>query len=175
MMPRPYPETNEILATKARRHKGFIYNKTFSVTLCLSVLVAIFMVWHMGCKKSDLNEPPDMSIVGVRWNLESIQYSAANVIPIDEVFFIRLREDSRVEMEVDCNYCAGWYALGNDNSIFFNYTTMACTEAYCGEDSWDEEFHDALNTAKKYKVEGNRLRVYFNNGSSQLNFIAESL
>ena len=34
----------KIIATKARRHKGFIYNKTFCVSLCLSVLVAIFMV-----------------------------------------------------------------------------------------------------------------------------------
>ena len=42
MMPRPRPETNENLATKARRHKGFIYNKTFCVTLCLGVLVANF-------------------------------------------------------------------------------------------------------------------------------------
>jgi hypothetical protein len=44
MMPRPRPETNENSATKARRHKGIIYNKTFFVTLCLSVLVAIFIV-----------------------------------------------------------------------------------------------------------------------------------
>ena len=38
------PETNENSATKARRHKEFIYNKTFFVTLCLGVLVAILMV-----------------------------------------------------------------------------------------------------------------------------------
>ncbi len=31
-----------MIATKARRHKGFIYNKPFSVTLCPGVLVAIF-------------------------------------------------------------------------------------------------------------------------------------
>ncbi len=30
-------------ATKTRRHKGFIYNKTFCVTLCLSDLVAILV------------------------------------------------------------------------------------------------------------------------------------
>ena len=33
---------NEI-ATKARRHKGFIYNKTFCVTLGLGVFVVNFM------------------------------------------------------------------------------------------------------------------------------------
>ncbi len=34
----------KIIATKARRHKGFIYNKPFSVTLCPGVLVAIFII-----------------------------------------------------------------------------------------------------------------------------------
>jgi heat shock protein HslJ len=143
----------------------------------LLIFMLLFMVWgmlfHTGCKKSNLNEPPDMSIVGVKWILESIQYSAVNVIPIQEIFFIQLREDSRIEMEVDCNYCAGTYALGNNNFILFDYTTIACTEADCGEDSRDDEFHDALNTASRYEVDGNRLRVYFNNESSQLNFIAD--
>jgi heat shock protein HslJ len=143
----------------------------------LLIFMLFFMVsgvvFHAGCKKSDINDPPDMSIVGVKWILESIQYSATNVIPIDEIFFILLKEDSRIEMEVDCNYCAGTYELGNNNFILFDYTTIACTEADCGEDSLDDEFHDALNTASKYEVDGNRLRVYFNNESSQLNFIAE--
>jgi len=142
----------------------------------LLIFILLFMVWgmvfHTGCKKSDINEPPDMSIVGVKWMLESIQYSAANVIPIAEIFFIQLKEDLSLEMEVDCNYCAGTYELGNNNFILFDYSTIACTEAYCGDDSRDDDFHDALNSATKYEVDGNRLRVYFNNESSQLNFIA---
>lgn len=133
------------------------------------------MVFHMGCKKIDINEPPDMSIVGVKWILESIQYSPVTVIPIIESFYILLREDFNVGMEVDCNHCGGRYSLGDNNSILFDYTTIFCTEMYCGDDSMDEEFHEALNLATKYKVEGNRLQIYFNNGSSQLNFIAESL
>lgn len=140
----------------------------------LLIFMLFFMlsgiVFYTGCKKSDINEPPDMSIVGVKWILESIQYSATNVIPINEIFFILLKEDSRIEMEVDCNYCAGTYELGNNNFILFDYTTIACTEAYCGEDSLDDEFHAALNSATRYEVDGNRLRVYFNNESSQLNF-----
>jgi len=43
MMPRYHPETMKIIATKAQRHQGFIFNKTFCVTLCLCVLVANFM------------------------------------------------------------------------------------------------------------------------------------
>lgn len=149
--------------------------KQFLLIFILLFMVSLGLLVHTGCKKSDINEPPDMSIVGVRWMLESIQYSAVNVIPIVETFFILLKEDSNVEMEVDCNYCAGTYELGNNNFILLDYSTIACTEAYCGDDSMDDEFHEALNSATKYEVDGNRLRVYFNNESSQLNFIAESL
>jgi heat shock protein HslJ len=130
------------------------------------------ILFHTGCKKSDVNEPPDMSIIGVKWVLESIQYSAVNVIPIQEIFSILLKEDYSLEMEVDCNNCGGEYTLGNNNFILFDYSTIFCTEAYCGDDSLDTEFHEALNSATKYEVDGNRLRIYFNNESSQLNFIA---
>ena len=34
----------KIIATKAQRHQGFIFNKTFSVTLCLCVLVAMEII-----------------------------------------------------------------------------------------------------------------------------------
>ena len=142
----------------------------------LLISIVLFMVsgilFHTGCKKSDVNEPPDMSIIGVKWVLESIQYSAVNVIPIQEIFSILLKEDYSLEMEVDCNNCGGEYTLGNNNFILFDYSTIFCTEAYCGDDSLDTEFHEALNSATKYEVDGNRLRIYFNNESSQLNFIA---
>ncbi len=146
--------------------------KRFLLIIILLFMVSSGMLVHTGCKKSKINDPPDMSIVGVKWVLESIQYSAANVIPIVAMFSIQFGEDSRLEMEVDCNYCAGAYELGNNNFILFDYSTIACTEAYCGDDSMDDEFHDALNSATKYEVDGNRLRIYFNNESSRLNFIA---
>jgi hypothetical protein len=55
MMTSPRPKTNKNLATKARRHKGFIYNKTFCVTLCLGVFVAIFIVGQKKQQKIKLN------------------------------------------------------------------------------------------------------------------------
>jgi heat shock protein HslJ len=131
------------------------------------------MVFYTGCKKSEIINPPDMSVKGVKWILELIQYSAGNVVPIEDTFYILLKEDFTVEMQVDCNYCGGTYMLGDNNFILFDYSTMVCTEAYC-IDSMDAEFHDALNTASRYEVNGNRLRIYFNNEASRLNFIAES-
>ena len=144
----------------------------------LLIFVLIFMlsgmVFFTGCKKSNENNPADMSIVGVKWILETIQYSTLAVVPVVEIFYIQLNQESQVEMEVDCNYCAGGYSLGTNNSISFDYSTIACTEADCGADSLDDEFHDALETATRYEVDGNRLRIYFDNEQSWLNFVAES-
>jgi hypothetical protein len=56
MMTLPRPETNENLATKARRHKGFIYNKTFCVTLYPGVFVSswlrVFVANFMAVEKN---------------------------------------------------------------------------------------------------------------------------
>ena len=147
--------------------------KRFLLFLMLFFLVSS-IVFHTGCKKSESINPPDMSVKGIKWILESIQYSALNVVPVVDMFYILLKEDLTVEMEVDCNYCGGTYTLGDNNLIFFDYSTIVCTEVYCGDDSIDAEFRDALNTASRYEVNGNRLRVYFNNEASQLNFIAQS-
>jgi hypothetical protein len=42
MIPPPQPETMKIIATKAQRHQGFIYNKTFCVKLC--ALVSLWLL-----------------------------------------------------------------------------------------------------------------------------------
>jgi hypothetical protein len=70
MMPRPRPETHENLATKARRHKGFIYNKTFCVTLCPGVFVANFMV----------GKNFELLIFGFVWSLRDIVLRDSNLV-----------------------------------------------------------------------------------------------
>jgi heat shock protein HslJ len=137
------------------------------------ILIGLGMLNHSGCKKSEITGP-DMSIVDVRWILQSIKFSSTNVVPIVDTFFIMLNGDSSIDMSVDFNDCAGSYTLGDNNSIYIDYNTIACTEVYCGDDSMDDEFHDALNSASRYEVEGNELKIYFNNGQSYLNFVAES-
>ncbi len=140
--------------------------------LLFMLLFFIFgLVLHTGCKKSDIS--PDSLLQGVKWILESIQYSAQNVVPIEETFYILFNEDLTFQMQVDCNSCTGTYVLGANNSLTFA-DQMACTDAYCGDDSKDNEFHAAIDTVSRYDVDGNRLRLYFSNEQSHLNFIAES-
>jgi heat shock protein HslJ len=129
------------------------------------------MAFHTDCKKS--NQITDYPLQGTKWILDSIQYSNQNILSIERMFYIIFNEDLTFRMQVDCNTCNGTYALGANNSILFS-RQMACTDAFCGDDSKDNEFHAALETVSKYDVDGDRLRLYFNNEQSQLNFIAGS-
>jgi heat shock protein HslJ len=129
------------------------------------------MAFHMSCKKS--NQITDYPLQGTKWILESIQYSNQNIIPIDRMFYVLFNEDLTFQMQVDCNTCSGTYSTGAGHSIRFSHQ-MVCTDAFCGDDSKDDEFHAALDSVSKYDVNGDRLRLYFNNEQSQLNFIAES-
>ncbi|NIM15165.1 MAG: META domain-containing protein [Candidatus Aminicenantes bacterium] len=144
--------------------------KTFSLIIMLLFIIT-GMAFHTGCKKSDLN--PDYPLAGVKWILESIQYSNQNIVPIEQMFYVLFNEDLTFEMQVDCNSCSGTYVLAAGNFISFS-DQMVCTDAFCGDDSKDDEFHAAIDTASAYEVNENRLRIYFNNEQSHLNFIAES-
>jgi heat shock protein HslJ len=134
-----------------------------------NVFLVVLLLFHPGCKKS--TSIPDNPLSGVKWILQSIRYSDQNIVQIGRVFFIRFNEDLSFEMQVDCNSCSGTYVLGAGNSLSFN-AQMACTDAYCGDNSPDDEFHAAIETVSRYEKIGNRLQIYFNNGQSFLDFMA---
>ena len=136
----------------------------------LFAVIMMGMVCHHACKKSDSDS--DSALVGIQWILESIRYSDQNIVQIEKIFSILFNRDKSLEMEVDCNTCAGTYELGPNRSISF-IDHMSCTEVYCGPGSKDAEFHAALDTASRYDISGNTLKIYFNAGQSTLDFYAQ--
>ncbi|MCK4760907.1 MAG: META domain-containing protein [Candidatus Aminicenantes bacterium] len=112
-----------------------------------------------GCKTG----AADGILTGVKWILEAIRYAPANIVPIEKTFSLLFQKNGAVDMEVDCNFCGGTYLTGGNNAI--TIYTGNCTEAYCGDDSKDTDFHAALNSASQYEIENNRLIIYFDNGS----------
>jgi heat shock protein HslJ len=136
----------------------------------LFAVVMTGIVFNHACKKS--NSDSNSMLVGIKWLLESIRYSDQNILQIERTFSILFNEDKSLEMEVDCNSCAGTYELGANRSISF-IDHRSCTEVDCGPDSKDTEFHAALDTASRYDINGSRLIIYFNTGQSTLNFNAQ--
>ncbi len=134
------------------------------------IFIVTGLLFQAGCKKSE--EPIANPLTGINWVLQTIQYSPQNVIAIEDPFSILFKNDGTHEMVVDCNTCVGTYEIGA-NAAIISITHSECTEAFCGQDSRDAEFHAALDTASRYEIDGNSLRIYFNNGASLLNFNAQ--
>lgn len=140
----------------------------------VSMLVIIFigLAVHPGCKKSDIVQ--ENPLWGARWVLQSFEYSAQNILLVIRPFSLLFRENGTVDMVVDCNTCIGNYEADNNGSgslTFIDHT--GCTEIFCGEDSVDNEFHAALDSASRYEINGMELKIYFNNGQSRLNFFGQ--
>ena len=138
----------------------------------LMAVILIGTVIHFGCKKSEsIVENP---LWGARWILDAIQYSDQNIVLIRRPFSLRFNQDGTVDMVVDCNECNGTYVVDDNGSLtFLDHST--CTEVFCGNDSNDDAFHAALDTASRYEIIGRNLRIFFNNGQSRLNFNAEDI
>ena len=135
----------------------------------LTVLIFMGLLINTGCWKSDSTD--EDTLVGITWVLQTIRYPGRTVT-IEETFTMLFNNDGSLDMVVDCNTCGGSYALGDNNAISFP-GALGCTEVACGPDSKDVEFHDALESVSRYEVDGNVMRLHFNNQLSTLDFIAQ--
>ncbi|MCP4151146.1 MAG: META domain-containing protein [bacterium] len=137
----------------------------------LVILVLIPLLSMPGCKKSDSVFETDGTLTGIRWVLESFNYSSDNVVQAVGRFSILFNEDQTVQMDVDCNYCSGAYQQGDRNGIAVN--AQVCTEAYCGDDSQDTDYKNVLSKVTGYAFDGNKLILYFNSENSYLLYYPE--
>ena len=81
---------------------------------------------------------------GVEYLLADEAIDAGSVtvdIPMPERFTVLLSDDHRVVVRADCNTCTGRYELSGSN---LSLEPLACTRAFCGADSPDTSFLNAL-------------------------------
>ncbi len=93
------------------------------------------------------------------WRLVSLQETgqAARPIANPDDFTATFEADGRLGAQVDCNRCGGRYeASGSKLAID---AVMACTRAYCGDDSLDRFYERLLPASKSWRVEGASLEL----------------
>jgi heat shock protein HslJ len=112
----------------------------------LPVLTAVLA---FGCDESP-NEPSE--IIGDTWRLASLQEASATPVvpPSGAQYTLRLTADNRAEVRSDCNTCNGVYSLDESD---IQIGPLACTRAFCGEDSLDTEYVQALEDAEMLDVD----------------------
>jgi heat shock protein HslJ len=110
-------------------------------------------------------------LTGTRWVLESYGAPGAEVaaVPGTEVT-LSFEADGQAVGSAGCNSYGGQYTLQNGTVRFQEIirTLMLCAEDAVNQQ--EELFLSALDAAGDYEVEGDRLRIYFNNRNAVLNF-----
>ncbi|MBN2030284.1 META domain-containing protein [bacterium] len=116
----------------------------------------------ISCDPFKTQRGEDLPLIGTRWELSSIHYIFKSPIHVQKGEYTILFSDTgTVQSKVDCNACFGEFILDDKKSI--SIQLGICTEVYCGADSKDNDFHDAIKNTTRYTINGNTLKLFFEN------------
>jgi heat shock protein HslJ len=104
-----------------------------------------------------------LTILG-NWDLRSIQV-ASDVITVSGDpgrYTAEFGADGRLSVRSDCNRCASGYST---SGMALEVGAMACTRAYCGDESHDDDYVSALAGATAFDRAGSTLVVRHGGGA----------
>lgn len=132
------------------------------------ILLVIPFLFASSCNESTTDTIP-AELVNTLWVLESFEVNGRiNAPPSDQVYEIQFNEDNKFDGTNDCNTISGIYSLKLN---IITMDSMATTKVYCGKESMDYRYLEALNGAKTYDIGRSELSIYYEI-NSKLNFVA---
>jgi heat shock protein HslJ len=106
-------------------------------------------------------------VTGVEWRLASLQRPDGAVLQVDPGrYTLSLDAGGPVRVRSDCNSCGGRYSLSGSS---LTVAALGCTRAYCGDDSLDQPYVRALQSARS--VDGGESRLVVSGPEGTLRFI----
>jgi heat shock protein HslJ len=123
-----------------------------------AAILAVLGFAFVSCSGPTAPSASDTRITGITWKLRSIQPSGAPAIEIrnPDRFTVLLGGDHRAAVRADCNACTGRYEL---NGSTLQLGSLACTRAFCGVESPDMQFLDALLPSASVAISGGMLKL----------------
>jgi heat shock protein HslJ len=118
-----------------------------------------------GCGSEGVTSPS--ALEGQTWRLTRLerQGQAAVSITNPDQYTLMFNEDQRLGARSDCNQCGGSYELRGTS---FAVGALACTKAFCGEQSFDSDYSSILGDARSLEMDGGDLVVRSNRGVLRL-------
>ncbi len=125
---------------------------------CIGITFLMGLLAFTACDQA--TSPSDLEEIQGFWALQTL---GSAQIPVPQNYTVRFGANGQLSARADCNNCTGTYEVsGNLLSIS---EILACTRAYCGEDSLDMEYIQALTSASRYARQGSRLDVDYADGT----------
>lgn len=109
------------------------------------------------------------TLTNTTWQLVHAGSLTYDPKPGVRIISMKLSDDKRVTGFLGCNNLAGSYELSKGDYISF---MAASTKMFCQGDGmkFEDAFNKALTNARKYKVEGERLFLFEENGGLVADF-----
>lgn len=139
---------------------------------CIGMLLLAMLFAGCGERGSSptgfTGEEVPRQLVGVDWELVSFEMDG-NEDPITDgnLYTLTVHEDSTASGFAHCNLYGGPVVFDDQN---FRFLQIASTLALCTGPSRGTEFLNALETVQRYEIRQGRLRMFYDNNSSVLNF-----
>jgi heat shock protein HslJ len=103
-------------------------------------------------------------LIGQSWRLVAIDRAGSSslVPPGERRLALEFLDNGRLSVRADCNSCGGTFEL---TGARLTVRPLACTRAFCGNDSLDTPFLDALSNARTVHLEGSQLTIQAGNAT----------
>jgi heat shock protein HslJ len=121
------------------------------------ITLALTILWFVSCSSG--TSPSEIWESQGVWQLQAIGTTA---IPNPGNYTLQFSEDGRVQVRADCNSCFGDYET-NGNAIAIG--PLGCTRAFCGEDSFFDDYVAALSSASAFARHGDTLDITSSGGA----------
>jgi len=139
--------------------------------ITMYLLPCLALILFLTCDNTNENESEDKEFLNTLWTLESFKIEGKKIIPVeDQIYTIQFKEDSSFVAISDCNEIVGNYETKSSGLLIINI--FATTKIYCGEESLDKKYYEALGVVRSYKIDKNRLYIYYGS-NSKLIFTSE--
>jgi heat shock protein HslJ len=152
--------------------------RTYGLILLCAVLVTLVC----GCGGAPVNtRGPDAlspeaekgpttgpAITDTEWKLTVVvTQGGERAFEKPELFTLRLSADGKARIRADCNRGSGPYTLAGHN---LTIDIQVLTRAYCGPESFSDEYLRLLGQVESYRFEGNSLLLQLRSGSGSMSF-----
>jgi heat shock protein HslJ len=121
------------------------------------VVLGTIIVFAAACSSG--TSPSELWQAQGMWKLQAI---GSSTIPNPDSYTLHFSGDGRVQVRADCNHCSGGYET-NGNAITIG--PLACTRAYCGDDSFFDAYVAGLTSASAFARRGETLELTSSAGS----------
>jgi heat shock protein HslJ len=137
--------------------------------IVLRVVLLVTALAVAGCDEQPTSPGPGTPAAGLTghtWTLVNVTRNGQPV-PVAGAsrYTVRFAANGDLAVRSDCNSCGGTYTASGSS---LRTSGLACTEAFCGDTSFDGEFTRALSQAASFDVNQNTLTIV--SGATTLRF-----